>query len=183
MQVLHTIAEQAPVTVQCSENNLQIPLTGKDLLTVEVSPLHDGPVFGISGEYIHTFTEPFPGFSEDVSVELYAVPELENWSIPDLLQPQNSFPQRAPICLLLSPIGTYTEEMVCVSVVITDTNNNLVSEKTKDYLWSSICTENQGLFILQEPPTDIGRFTLSLYMNDVFICSANYEIQPATEAG
>lgn len=182
-QVVYTIAEQAPVTVQCSENNLQIPLAGKDLLTVEVSPLHDGPVFGISGEYIHTFTEPFPGFSENVSVELYAVPELENWSIPDLLQPQNSFPQRAPICLLLSPIGTYTEEMVSVSVVITDTSNNMVSEKTKDYLWSSICAENQGLFILQEPPTDIGRFTLSLYMNDVFICSANYEIQPATEAG
>ena len=180
-ELSYTLDSGESLKLICAEPTAQIHVLPGSHCQFTVTPLHDGPSFGLTFSHNADLILPFPGISESAGVTLFAVPQAEEWKPEDLTEPKTVFAPDEAVCLLLSPIGFFDEENVSVSFVVTGNANTLVSQSTADYLWADLVTAGQELLLYPQLPTQPGAYTLHIYINNQSAASIDFQIQPATE--
>ncbi|MBQ9762634.1 MAG: protein kinase [Oscillospiraceae bacterium] len=166
------------ITMNCAENKIQLPFAPGEYRLFEVIPLDDAPCFGLTFSHTAAETGASPCVGADVSISMHSVIAGN-----DLTAAKTVFAPGEGACLLLGPKGNYPRYLISVSFVVTSARHTLISETTISCPWASIWSGNQGKLQIPQMPSDLGSYTLAVYMNNQFVAEINFEIQPVESTG
>lgn len=166
----YTIDGGEPITINCAENSVIIPLTPNSSYAFEVSAEDERTFFAVPYTYGPVQTPAFEGY--------YVTANNMSFSMYLGSKEQNAFAigEKATLKGALDCKYGESDDTIVSTFVIRSADNELISEDTYTCSWKKLWKKRACTLEVPQLPDQAGAYSLDLYFNGMYVATLSFTI-------
>lgn len=166
----YTIDGGEPITINCAENSVIIPLTPNSSYAFEVTVEDERTFFAVPYTYGPVQTPAFEGY--------YVTANNMSFSMYLGSKEQNAFAigEKATLKGALDCKYGESDDTIVSTFVIRSADNELISEDTYTCSWKKLWKKRACTLEVPQLPDQAGAYSLDLYFNGMYVATLSFTI-------